>query len=127
MIQPIITHDAAPSPPAAGNSRVGSAETAITRRAGRHAEREAMKCVCTTTRNAATTMQPDRIDVGLERLSRLAVQSRIDLIQYGQAGRGDITARLECLLSKIEVFVDSMPKTSRFEQALRRAIRRMEE
>jgi hypothetical protein len=72
-------------------------------------------------------MQPDRIDVGLERLSRLAVQSRIDLIQYGQAGRGDITARLECLLSKIEVFVDSMPKTSRLEQALRRAIRRMEE
>jgi len=125
MIQP-ITHNAAPSPPAAGNSRVGSAETARTRRAGRHVEREAMKCVCTA-RNAATTMQPDRIDVGLERLSRLAVQSRIDLTQYGQAGRGDITARLECLLSKIEAFVDCMPKTSRLERALQRAIRRMEE
>ena len=124
MIQP-ITHNAAPSPPAAGNSRVGSA-TARTRRAGRHVEREAMKCVCATTRNAATTMQPDRIDVGLERLSRLAVQSRIDLTQYGQAGRGDITARLECLLAKIEAFVDCMPKTSRLERALQRAIRRME-
>jgi hypothetical protein len=37
-----------------------------------------MKCVCPIG-NAATTMQPDRIDVGLERLSRLSVQSRIDL------------------------------------------------
>jgi hypothetical protein len=72
-------------------------------------------------------MQPDRIDVGLERLSRLAVQSRIDLTQYGQAGRGEITARLECLLLKIEAFVDCMPKTSRLERALQRAIRRMEE
>ena len=72
-------------------------------------------------------MQPDRIDVGLERLSRLAGQSGIGLTQYGQAGQGDITARLECLLSKIEVFVDCMPTTSRLERALRHAIRGMKE
>jgi len=67
-------------------------------------------------------MTPDRIDAGLEQLSRLA-SSRIDLNQYGLIAPGDVTARAERLLRLIETYIAAMSKTSKLDRALRRAIR----
>jgi hypothetical protein len=71
-------------------------------------------------------MTPDRIDAGLEQLSRLAASSRIDLNQYGLIAPGDVTSRAERLLRLIEVYVAAMPTTSKLDRALRRAIRHAE-
>jgi hypothetical protein len=71
-------------------------------------------------------MTPDRIDSGLEQLSRLAASSRIDMMQYGQTASGDVTARAERLLRLIEVYVTAMPTTSKLDRALRRAVRMVE-
>jgi len=71
-------------------------------------------------------MKPDRIDVGLEQLSRLAASSRTDMTRYGQTAPGDVTARAERLLRLIEVYVAAMPKTSKLERVLRQAIRHAE-
>ena len=71
-------------------------------------------------------MTPDRIDAGLEQLSRLAASSRIDMTQYGQTAPGDVTARAERLLRLIETYVAAMSTTSRLDRALRRAIRHAE-
>ena len=77
-------------------------------------------------RRAGAGMTPDRIDAGLEQLSRLAASSRIDMAQYGQTAPGDVTARAERLLRLIEVYVAAMPTTSKLDRALRRAIRHAE-
>ena len=53
----------------------------------------------TIPRNAATTMEPDRIDVGLEQLSRLAAQNRIDLTQ----SQNGASWRLRCPLGGVRV------------------------
>jgi hypothetical protein len=56
-----------------------------------------MKCVCTTG-NAATTMQPDRIDVGLERLSRLRIA-----FSYARRALGSsVEARPACVRRKVD-------------------------
>jgi len=39
-------------------------------------------------RRAGAGMKPDRIDVGLEQLSRLAASSRTDMTRYGQTAPG---------------------------------------
>jgi hypothetical protein len=71
-------------------------------------------------------MTPDRIDLGLEQLSRLAASSRIDLNQCGLIAPGDVTARAERLLRLIETYVAAMSKTSKLDRALRRALRHAE-
>jgi hypothetical protein len=73
-------------------------------------------------------MTPDRIDSGLEQLSRLAA-SKTQLFHHtlGSARtrytQNDVTARAERLLRLIEGYVAAMPKTSKLDRALRRAVR----